>query len=38
MVKNDWIFDIFDQIQTIFDQIQTIFDINRLFQFKLDKI
>ena len=30
MVKKDWIFDIFDQIQTIFKKIQTIFDLFRL--------
>ena len=27
MVKNDWIFDIFEQIWIIFDQIRTFFDI-----------
>ena len=31
MVKNDWIFDIFDQIQTISDQIWTDFDIINFF-------
>ena len=38
MVKNNWIFDILEQIQTISDQIQIIFDINQLFQLKSDKI
>ena len=33
--KNNWIFDIFEQIRTIFDQIQTIFRYRLTFLIKI---